>query len=195
MSVVDSEAKADTNGRKELFEFKAELGCSFFSASYREAIDVLYSGNTFSFKTYRGFVMFTRSIPPPRLANLTHITIAQSTMTVDGPTDYETEEERYRRNCTYDDFFTIITSLPRLKVLVMSYEVLSAGGDPYWLQSELALLDEMGRRNDMGGVEVWYEIVGSVEGLERFREREYDRRTWCLEGWTRWEVGERCSLR
>jgi len=28
MSVVDSEAKADTNGRKEVFEFKAELGCS-----------------------------------------------------------------------------------------------------------------------------------------------------------------------
>ena len=139
--------------------------------------------------------MFTRSIPPPRLANLTHITIAQSTMTVDGPTDYETEEERYRRNYTYDDFFTIITSLTRLEVLVMSYEVLSAGGDPYWLQSELALLDEMGRRNDMGGVEVWYEIFGSMEGLERFREREYDRRTWCLEGWTRWEVGERCSLR
>ncbi|KAH6876191.1 hypothetical protein BKA58DRAFT_381198 [Alternaria rosae] len=197
--VVNPDEKADTCDRRDVFKFKTEPGRSVSilrtcKRLYHEAIDVLYSGNTLSFKSYRRFVMFTRSIPPPRLASLMHITIVQANKTLDYPAGHMTEKQRYRHDCTYHDFFTLVKSLPRLKVLIMRYEVYYSEAWPYRLRNEFELLDLIERTDDFGAVEVWYEIDGSTEGLESFREWEYDRKKMYLGGWTKWKVGERCRL-
>jgi hypothetical protein len=105
-----------------------------------------------------------------------------------------TEEQRFRRNCSHKDFFAIIKSLPRLKVLDMRYQVLIWGHYPYRLQDEFELLDVIEMRHDMGGVQVWYEINGSEDRLRMFRAWEDERKKTRLDR-VRWEVRERRRLR
>jgi hypothetical protein len=105
------------------------------------------------------------------------------------------EKERYRRDCTHDDFFKAIASLPALKTLVMRYEVFEDRRYPYKLQNEFELLDEIEQRDHVGGAEVWYEIYGSAQGLDKVREWESDCKKMRLGGGTRWGVGARYRLR
>lgn len=153
--------------------------------SYHEAVDVLYSEIDFTFTTYRRFILFTRSIPPSRLASIKRITIENTGLRW-GPF-IRAEWERYRRNYEYDDFFTAIASLPRLAFLDLVFVAQTWHVHPYKRGDDIELLDEVEQRCNGDGAEVWYIIRASQLQSERLREWEYDRKKDRV-SWTRWKI-------
>ena len=154
------------------------------SISYHEAVDMLYSEIDFTFASYRRFILFTRSIPPPRLASIKRITIEN----IGSRWISEiTEEERYHSNYEYDDFFTAIASLPRLESLDLEFVARTWHVYPYPRRDDIELLDEIEQRCNTNGAEVWYRIRASPIEAERLREWEYERKKDRV-SWTTWEI-------
>ena len=146
---------------------------------------MLYSEIYLTFTSYRRFILFTRSIPQPRLASIKRITIGHTypswTPLV------TTEEERYRVSYEYDDFFTAIRLLPTLEFLDLHFSADTWHVHPYKRLDDVELLDEIEQRWDRVGVEVRYIIRGSPLELERLREWEYDRKKDRI-SWARWKI-------
>jgi hypothetical protein len=157
--------------------------------SYREAIDLLYSGNNSTFSNYRHFIAFARSIPPPRLACIRYITITQRVQTDTGPI----EPELYRQLYEYEDFFALIASMPRLRTIDLNYTVIVSKHRRYIQQREFELLDTIEARTEIAGCEVWYEINGFLDDLEAYWGYEEGTGRMLLCG--RWRVGERIRVR
>ena len=157
--------------------------------SYREAIDTLYLGNHLSFASSERFVVFTRSIPQPRLASIIHITIAYNGKdnTILGGI------EIYRRNCENEDFLAIISAMPRLKVIGFRMRYLHVKTRCFLPKGAALLLDLIQKRTEMTGCELWYE----VESYERWRRvcGPYDASMDINEFFVRWRVGEKVWLR
>ncbi|RAR13242.1 tetratricopeptide-like helical [Stemphylium lycopersici] len=106
---VDAKEQEKMWDERDWFSFRATPSCPVGMLRtcrklYREAIDILYSGNHLSFASSERFVVFTRSIPRPRIASIRRITIAYIGKDKTPLSDTET----YRCNCENEDFLLFL---------------------------------------------------------------------------------------
>jgi hypothetical protein len=126
------------------------------------------------------------------LSSIRHVTIVHRAIFHSGI--HLTDSERFRRNCEYEDFFSLLASLPKLAILDLKYMVHISDQPKSSLDNELELLEAIKPWTSSGTCEVWYEIDGTPKAIERYRswrDPGEDPRLFC----GKWRLRERTRLR
>jgi hypothetical protein len=174
------------------------------TSSYREAVPILYSGNTFTFHSPITFLTFTTCIPQQRLTQIKNFILATvllgPTVSLMGDSDYILYSDPFQAT----DFSKTIKLFSKLivgkrdrnRILCLSYRIANKTymDNPQSKHFGLLRQFEIGGGETMEGYEMVYEIVGAVgDGYEGEDGRGEHGRGTRLFG--RLEVGQRVNVK